>query len=148
MPGQLTFKVIGDRPIVDVEVKPSLVHQQHLQNNAPHTVPAVTVPFLIDTGSPCCVIDESLISAWHLRKNNPIAVQQGAQYSPMGWWFDLSLRLHTHAGNGWLHSTVPVASVVSGHYAKDPFQGIIGMDILRLGSFRFDGPTSTFSLWW
>jgi len=148
MPGQLTFKVVGDRPLIKVEVKPSLPHQQLLAANTPHTIPSDTVDFLIDTGAPFCVIEESVIATWRLRRNNPVSLQSGVKTSPTGWWYDLSLRLHTHAGNGWVHGVVPVASVVPGHYAGESFKGIIGMDILRLGSFKFEGATGTFSLWW
>jgi len=146
MPGQLTFSIVGDRPLIQVEVKPSLPYQQVLAANTPHAIPSDTALFLIDTGSPFCVIDESVIATWRLRRNNPIAIQSGVQKSA-GWWCDLSLRLHTNAGNGWLHGLVRVASL-PGHFAGEAHKGIIGMDILRLGSFKFEGQTGVFSLWW
>lgn len=64
MSGQLTFHIAGDRPVIQVEVKPSLLAQQHLYANAPHGVPSVVAHFLVDTGSPNCVIDESVVASW------------------------------------------------------------------------------------
>ncbi|HEX6705096.1 MAG TPA: hypothetical protein VF169_10080 [Albitalea sp.] len=146
MPGQLTFTVGGDGPLIDVEVKPSLPYQSVLAANIPHNIPSVTLPFLLDTGSPYCVVDGDFIATWPLRKVNPVAMQTGAQ-TGQGWWHDLSLRLHTNAGNGWPRGIVKVAAL-PGHFAKEPHKGIIGRNILFMGSFQFDRGTKVFSIWW
>ena len=149
MLGQLSFQVAGDRPIIQVEVKPSLLAQHHLFANAPHRVPSAVVPFLIDTGSPCCVIDESVVDTWRLRKHSYCTISTGLNGAHLRPRHDLSLRLHTHAGSdSWLHGVFPAVSVPAGNFGKEPYLGIVGMDLLSWGTLKFAGRTGTFSLWW
>ncbi|NRF72319.1 hypothetical protein HLB44_35610 [Aquincola sp. S2] len=107
------------------------------------------MPFLIDTGSPYCVIDESVIATWRLRMNNPVTIQTGLQQVVNRWHFDLSLRLHVHpSSDSWLHGSESVMSVPAGHFAPEGHKGIIGMSILCKGRLTFDGHTGVVTLDW
>jgi hypothetical protein len=148
MPGRLSFQVVQDRPLIEVEVKPSLVFQQVFASNAPHLVPFTKQLFLVDTGATFCVIDEGLVANWRLPKNNPVIVGSGTQISAAGWRYDLSLKLRDSQGGCWIHNLVPVATVQPGHFGAEVFTGIIGMDILKQAVFNLDGPSGSCSLTW
>lgn len=137
------------RPLVRVEVKPSIPQQQALWANTPHQVPRVTVDFLIDTGATHCLIDEALIAAWRLPKINPKVVLSAGAPTAGGFEYDLALRLHTAPSSpSWHHRVVAVTAAPSTQFHGSPFQGLIGMDVLRLGCLHVDGPASAFELSW
>lgn len=51
-----------ERPIVQVEVKPSVAYQQALKTGVPaNIVPSISPWFLVDTGASGCCIDAGLI---------------------------------------------------------------------------------------
>jgi hypothetical protein len=139
-----------ERPLVSVEVKPGLLHQRHFITSPPNTVPSVVVDFLIDTGANECLIDEKLISSWRLPKHNPILVLSAADPSGVaGYRYELSLKLHaSYQPDDWYHGTWPVAAVDDGRFDGTDFQGIIGMDLLKLGSLTYVGSKRTCELAW
>ncbi len=62
--------------------------------------------------------------------------------------FPLSLRLkEARQPDSWYHSLISVGTVPAGHF-KGICRGLIGMDLLRLGIFHYDGPQNTFDLSW
>jgi hypothetical protein len=149
MPGQLAFRLVGDRPLISVEVKPSIQRQDYLTRGS-IPIPSETVHFLIDTGAPYCVIDESVVSNWPLRRHTLGTAQRtGRTFSQQTYQYDLSLRLHTHSGSdSWLHGAESVQTVSPGHFKPDTFKGIIGMSILLKGRLSLDGHTGVMTLDW
>lgn len=145
--GQLLVRVSGDRILVSVEVKPDLAYQQICWTNSPHHVPKVVVPFLIDTGAPYCVIEEHLVDHWGMYRK-PVRTMRMGRVTVSGHSYPLSLRLHTDAGSEWLHETVEVKCMPKDHFAGDLHTGIIGMDILAQGNFKYARQPPTFEIWW
>lgn len=139
-----------ERPLIDVEVKPSLVQQQLLYQHPPNTVPTVVLTFLVDTGSTHCAIDESLIAGWHLPAARPKLVRGAQQVTTVvGNEYDLSLRLHRGKNSpSWFHGCVSVTTIPHERFADQRFQGLIGVDLLRLGNLAFDGPAARYELSW
>ena len=137
-----------ERPLVEVEVKPSLLQQQLLYQHPPNTIPSVNLLFLVDTGSSHCVINADAISSWHLPKVTPKLVQ-GAQHPTIAAdEHDLSLRLHRGVqSDSWLHGTIGVTALPPDRFDQC-FQGLIGVDLLRLGTLHFDGPNARYELSW
>lgn len=56
--------------------------------------------------------------------------------------YDLALRLYvdgTYGGASWFHGTRDVSTFPAARFQKAEFAGIIGMDLLQLGSLYVDG---------
>jgi hypothetical protein len=137
-----------DRPLVQVEVKPSLLQQQQLYQHPPNTIPSADLIFLVDTGSTHCAINEVRIAAWHLPKVTPKLVLSAQHPTVASYEYDLSLRLHEGVlPDYWLHGSFGVTALPAERF--DPsFDGIIGVDLLRLGTLKFDGPLARYELSW
>lgn len=139
---------INNRPIVSVEGKPGLALQRHFQMHPPNVVPRFVADFLIDTGATGCWVEEDLLESWHLMKMLPILTQSGMSPTVAGHSFPLSLRLQEQRQpDSWYHPLFSVGTVPAGHF-KGFCRGLIGMDLLRLGVFHYDGPTNSFDLTW
>lgn len=138
-----------DRPLVAVEVKPSLLQQQQLYQHPPNTIPSVDLTFLVDTGATNCAINEALIAGWHLPKVTPKLVSGVQHPTVAAHEYDLSLRLHAGVqADSWLHGSIGVTALPAERFADQAFQGLIGADLLRLGSLTFDGPLARYELSW
>lgn len=144
----LTFQV--DRthgPLIEVEIKPSLPQQQVLWANAPHVVPSVSAWFLVDTGATHCCIDESLIANWGLSATSAKMLLSVGAPTASSLEYDLALRLHT-GDPGWYHGAISVSTAPSDRFRRASFRGLIGMDLLRRGTFSFSGLTNEFMFAW
>jgi hypothetical protein len=132
------------RPIIRVEVKPSVLLHQQYQAHPPNFVPSCSVDFLIDTAANECVIEEDLLHGWNLMKHVPIIVNS----TVVGYRYPLSLRL-TEIGqtDSWYHKTWSVSTIYSGRFGGI-VKGLIGMDLLRGGMIEYDGPHNTCVLSW
>jgi hypothetical protein len=137
-----------ERPLVEVEVKPSLLQQQQLYQHPPNTIPSVNLIFLVDTGSSHCAINEATIANWHLPKATPKLVR-GVQHPTVAAdEYDLSLRLlRGMQSDSWLHGSIGVTALPPNRFDQT-FQGLIGVDLLRLGTFTFNGPMARYELGW
>ena len=137
-----------NRPLVSVEVKPSVLLHQQYQAHPPNIVPSSVVNFLIDTAAGECVIEEDVIQAWRLVKNVPVLVNSGAGPQVQAFKYPLSLRL-TESGqqDSWYHKTWLVSTVPAGHFCGFA-KALIGMDILHSGKINYDGPAGLCVLSW
>jgi hypothetical protein len=149
MPSLRLFYDSFSRPLVTVEVKPALLLQPQYQATPPNVVPCVKESFLVDTGAPYCIIDDRLVRPWNLPKNMPIVVRSGAHGRASGHRYPLALRLSvSYQADSWYHPVWPIATATDSRFDDQDFKGIIGMDLLRLGSFSYTGSSHTCQLSW
>lgn len=137
-----------DRPIVSVELKPGLVYQQWCQINAPHQVPSVRADFLVDTAAEGCIVEEDVIAAWRLPKAVPVLVASGSGPAVDGYRYILSLTLREDGQHDrWHQDDWKIETVGTGHF-DGHCKGLIGVDLLKLGSLTYSGPAGICTLSW
>jgi hypothetical protein len=141
MSGSLTFTLSNvDGPVVTVQIGPDLILRDAYSQANRSSPSAAPAKLLVDTGADRTSIHRSVFAGWIITGSRLVQVIVNGAIVDRE-CFDVALSILDKAGRPIVHiDPLEITITDSAFFAKAGFKGLLGRDVLNLGTFLYDAP--------